>query len=249
MIGGASLRQAGFFFTLQTLSRQVSHRVALASSLAVGLAVILITARGQVLVSGVNGVASVPVAMLAGQSLLLASVLTGFRHAARIPAQLRASTTFGLAWPGNLAPYLSGVKLAGWIALALPTLGLLFIWHAAVLGASIAMRHLGVGLLVSSLLMETLFVRHRLVPFASGYVPTNSRGVAVAVALLCVSFALAWIERTALTTTPGYLMFVATLVGLTAAVAAVDRSSHTPAAPLELDQPTPFATQRLDLAG
>ena len=62
VVARTSLRQAGFFFTLQTLSRQVSHRVALASSLAVGLSLILITARGRVLVPGndVSDVASVP---------------------------------------------------------------------------------------------------------------------------------------------------------------------------------------------
>jgi hypothetical protein len=108
-----------------------------------------------------------------------ACVLSGFRHAARIPAELRPSSTFSLAWAGNLTPYISGVKLAGWIALVLPTLGGLFVWHATVLGTRLAALHLGVGLVVSALLMETLFLRYRLVPFASGYVPSGelrSRG-------------------------------------------------------------------------
>jgi hypothetical protein len=251
VVARTSLRAAGFCFTLQTLSRQVSHRVALASSLAVGLSLILITGRGRVWVSGVGGVASVPVAMLAGQSLLLASVLSGFRHAVRIPAELRGSTTFSLAWAGNLTAYLSGVKRAGWIALVLPTLGGLFIWHAIVLGLRLAVLHFGVGLAVSALLMETLFVRHRLVPFASGYVRSGElgvRGAASAVALLPVSFALAWVERFAVTTTAGYLTLVAVIAGLSAGVAAIDRASRGPATPLDLDGPTPMPTQRLDLA-
>jgi hypothetical protein len=253
VVARTSLRQAGFFFTLQTLSRQVSHRVALASSLAVGLSLMLITARGRVLVPGndVSDVASVPLALLAGQSLLLGSVLSGFRHAVRIPAELRASTTFSLAWAGTLTPYMSGVKLAGWIALVLPTHGGLFIWHATVLGNRLAALHLGVGLVVSALLMETLFVRYRLVPFASGYVPCGelrSRGGASAAVLLFVSFILAWIERFALTAPAGYLMLVATMIGLSAGVRAFDRASRRPAAPLDLDEPTPVPTQRLDLA-
>ena len=253
VVARTSLRQAGFFFTLQTLSRQVSHRVALASSLAVGLSLILITARGRVLVPGndVSDVASVPLALLAGQWLLLASVLSGFRHAVRIPAELRASTTFSLAWAGNLTPYISGVKRAGWIALVLPTLGGLFIWHAIVLGARLAALHLGVGLVVSALLMETLFLRYRRLPFASGYVPSGelrSRGVASVAALLFVSFALAWVERFALAAPAGYLMLVATMIGLSAGVRAFDRASRRPATPLDLDEPTPFPTQRLDLA-
>lgn len=250
VVARTSLRQAGFFFTMQTLSRQVSHRVAIASSLAVGLSLIVITARGRVVVAR-SDIASVPVAVLAGQSLLLACVLTGFRHAVRIPADLRASTTFTLAWPGNLTPYISGVKHAGWIALVLPTLGGLFIWHATVLGTRLAALHVGVGLVVSALLMETLFLRYRLVPLASGYVPSGelrSRGVASAAALLCVSFALAGVERFALTATAGYLMLVATMVLLTAGVVAVDRASHRPATPPDLDEPTPLPTQRLGLA-
>ena len=72
----------------------------------------------------------------------------------RIPAELRASTTFSLAWAGNLTPYLAGVKLAGWIALVLPTVGGLFVWHAILFGARLAALHLGVGVVVSALLME-----------------------------------------------------------------------------------------------
>ncbi len=249
-IAKTPLQQAGFFFTLQTLSRQVSHRVALASSFAVGLSLILITARGQLL-EGANDVASLPLTILAGQSLLLASVLGGFRHVVSIPAELRASSTFSLAWPGDLAPYISGVKLAGWIALVLPTLGCLFIWHDTVLGARLAALHFGVGLVESTLLMETLFVRYRLVPFASGYVPSGelrSRGVVSAVALLCVSFALAWVERFALTATTGYLTLLVIMVGLSAAAMAVDRASRRPITPLDLDEPTTLPTQRLDLA-
>jgi hypothetical protein len=250
VVARTSLRQAGFFFTLQTLSRQVPQRVALASWLAVGLSLIVITAQGRVLLAR-SDVASVPLAVLAGQSLLLACVLSGFRHAVRIPAELRASTTFSLAWAGNLTPYISGVKLAGWIALVLPTLGGLFIWHAIVRGARLAALHFGVGLVVSALLMETLFLRYRRLPFASGYVPSGelkSRGPAYLTALLFLSFTLAWVERLALTATPGYLMLVAIMVGLSAGVRAFDRASRRPAAPLDLDEPPPLPTQRLDLA-
>ena len=54
------LRQAGFFFTVQTLSRQVSHRLALASSLAVGLSLILVTTRGRVWLPALTSATSHP---------------------------------------------------------------------------------------------------------------------------------------------------------------------------------------------
>jgi hypothetical protein len=254
VVARTSLRQAGFLFTLQTVSRQVSHRVAVASSLAVGLSLMVITSAGWASVHSADAivVASIPLAVVAGQSLVLACVIGGFRHAVRIPAALRASTTFSLAWAGDLTPYISGVKLAGWIALVVPVLGGLFIWHAALLGIRLAVLHLGVGLVVSALLMETLFLRYRLVPLASGYVPTGdvtSRGVAFAAAVLLLLFALAWVERRALTTPAEYLSLVVIMAGLTAGVMATDRASRRPTTPLDLDEQAPFATQRLGLAG
>jgi hypothetical protein len=246
------LRQAGFFFTLQTLSRQASHRVALAASLAIGLSLMLITApRRLVPVNEVSDVASVSVALLAGQSLLLASVLTGFRHAVRIPAELAASSTFTLAWTGNATPYISGLKLAGWMLLVLPALGGLFIWHAIVLGIRLAALHFGVGVVVSVLLMEGLFVRCRLVPLVSGYVPftePGARNIVCAATLLLGSLALAWVERFALSAPGGYLVLVATLIGLSAGVRTFDRASRRPATPIDLDEPPQLPTQRLDLA-
>jgi hypothetical protein len=254
IVARTSVRQAGFFFTLQALSRQVTHRVAVASSLAVGLSLVLLTAQGRVWRPGndVGDVASPPLALLAGQWLLLTSVVGGFRHAVRIPAELRASTTFSLAWAGNLIPYISGVKRACWMALVLPTLGALFIWHVIVFGARLAALHLGVGLVVSALLMETLFVRYRLVPFVSGYVPSGElspRGVASAAVLLLLSFIVAWIERVALTAPEGYLLLVAAMIGLSVGVRGVDRASRRPAVSLDLDEAPPLPTQRLDLAG
>jgi hypothetical protein len=252
VIGGTSLRQAGFFFALQTLSRQVSHRVALAASFAVGLSLVLITAQGRVLAAGrdMGDVASIPVALLAGQWLLLGSAVSGFRHAVRIPAELGATTTFSLAWAGNRAPYISGVKRAGWFAVVLPTLAGLFLWHVVVLGVRLAALHLGVGLVVSTLLLETVFARYRRLPFVSCYTPTaelKSRGFVYLAALLIVSFGLAWIERSALTAPAGYLMLVASVLGLSGAMRAFDRASRWPAVPLDPDESV-LSAQRLNLA-
>lgn len=246
-----SLGQAGFFFALQTLTRQVSHRVVFASSVAIGVALMFITGQGRELVSG-HEVASIPLAVWAGQSLLLASVLGGFRHATRIPADLRASSTFSLAWAVNVTPYIGGVKRAGWIALVLPTLAGLFTWYAAVLGVHFATLHLGVGLAVSVLLMELLFLRYRRVPFASGYVPSGevtSRAAVSVAAIVCGAFALAWVERVVHSIPFGYLMLVATLLGLGAAIRTFERTWRGPTLALDLDEPPPLPTQRLDLAG
>jgi hypothetical protein len=138
------------------------------------------------------------------------------------------------------------------LALVLPTLGCLFIWHVAVLGVRLATLHLGVGLALAALLMELFFLHYRRLPFASGFVSSGelrSRGALSLLALLLASFTLAWIERAAATTAGGYLLLVAIMAVLVAAVMTVDRAWRRPAAPLELDEPPPLPTQRLDLAG
>jgi len=189
----SSLNQAGFWFTLQTLPRRVSHRAVLASAVAVGLSLMVITMGARVLVVQ-RDVASVPLAVLAAQSVLLASVLTGFRHAAQVPAEFRASSTFSLAWTGGTRPYLSGVKRAAWVALVVPILAGLFLWHSALLGVRVAGLHFVVGVAVSMLLIEALFLRYPRVPFVSGYVPSvelKSQGIAYVAAVLLLSFTLA----------------------------------------------------------
>jgi hypothetical protein len=76
----------------------------------------------------------------------------------------------------------------------------------------------------------------------------KSRGIAYVAVVLFVSFSLAWVERSALTATPEYLMLIAIMVGLSVGVMAFDRASRPPAAPLDLGEPPPLPTQRLDLA-
>jgi hypothetical protein len=249
VVARTSLRQAGFFFTLQTLSRRVSQRVAMAASLAIGMSLVVLTVSGG-LVTG-NDSRSIPVAVLAAQPMLIASVLSGFRHATRIPAELRAGNTFSLALVGDAAPYISGVKRAGWLAVAAPTLLALAIWHTAILGPHIALLHVGVGLPLSAVVMETLFLRYRRVPFVSGYVPgadVKLVGVAFLASVLSSSFALAWVERSSFETATGYVALLAVLLGLTVGLRVFDHASREPAAAIDLDEQPVLPTQRLNLA-
>ena len=143
------------------------------------------------------------------------------------------------------------MKRAGWIALVLPTLGGLFIWHATVLGARLAALHLGVGLALSALVMETLFLRHRRVPLVSGYVSSpdvKARGVVFLAAVVSVSFALAWAERFALETATGYVALLTVLLGPSVGMRAFGRASLGPAVVLDLDEQPALPTQRLNLA-
>ena len=248
-IARTPLRQAGFFFTLQTLSRRVTHRVAMATAWAVGLALIVVAAGGGRLATAGDG-GSIPLAFLAAQSLLLGSVLQGFRYATRVPSELLATTTFSLAWPGQAAPFIAGVKRAGWIAVAGPALLGLAVWHTAILGPRLAGLHLGVGAALSVLIIETMFLRERRLPFVNGSgstVDVKLRVTGFLVALLSVSFALAGIERWSFNNPTRYLVFVTTLIGLSVCLAVFDRMSNASSTTLEFDEDS-LSTQRLNLA-
>ena len=245
------LCQAGFFFTLQTLSRRVSHRAPMAASLAVGVSsVVLATARSGPI--DASEIETISVGLFAAQTLLMVSVLSGFRYVTRVPALLRASSTFSLAWSGNLGPYISGVKRAGLVALVVPVLAGVAILHAVILGPRLAALHFGVGLASSVLLLEALFLRCRRVPLVSSYVPggdVKSLGALSVVAVLLAALAFAWVERLALETASRYLILLSTLGGLSVAVRMFDRTARGSAVTIDFDEQELLPTQRLSLAG
>jgi len=240
-VARSPLQLAGFSFTLQTLPRRITHRAVVASAMAVGVSLIVITASGG------------NVTMLAAQSLLLASLLTGFRHAIQLPAELRASSTFRLAWTGHYRPYLSGVKRAGLVGVVLPALLVLSVWHTLIFGPRIAVLHFATGAVFSILMMDVLFLRYRHLPLVSAYVPRadlKSRGPAYVAAVLTASFALAWAEQSAMTAGTTYVVVLLLVgVGLAASVTALDRAWSATATVTDVDEEIPLPTQRLNLAG
>jgi hypothetical protein len=241
--------QAGFFFTLQSLTRSVTHRVTIATSMAIGLALVLINVGG---VGGVRALAltSVPVHRLAVQTWVLAAVLTGFRHAVRVPAEARANWTFHLAWSGDERPYLVGVKRAGLLALVVPTLILLFAWHAMVLAPRLALEHLASGAAAAVLMNEVLFLGYQKLPFASGYVRTEDLKSLVplyVVAVLIASLALAGLERAMLGTATGSALFFGSLAAAIVAVHAADVHRRRTRTPIDLDEPLGGTIRALEL--
>jgi hypothetical protein len=249
VVARSPLREAGFWFTFQTLPRRLNHRVALASSLAVGFSLIVVTAGDRILTAHTDA-AVVPVAILAAQSLLITSVLTGFRHAVQVPSDLRGSKTFSLAWTGDARSYLSGVKRAAFMGLALPVLTILALWHAAVLPVRVAVLHFGVGAAYSIFLIEVLFLRYRRVPFVSAYEPSveiKSHGALYVLVMLLLSFALAGTERLAFQAVVRYVALMIAIVGLTAAAAAFDRARKDPPPILDCEEEPALPTLRLGL--
>ena len=137
------------------------------ASAAVGVAVAAVMLRGVEL----RRTASADINVLLVQLVLIATVLAGFRHTMRVPAELRANWSLQLAWPGDDRPYLSGVKRAALAGLGLPLLVILVPLHVLTLGPAIAAVHFLFGLLLILIGLELLTMGLRKPPFASTYAP------------------------------------------------------------------------------
>jgi hypothetical protein len=216
--------QAGFFFTQQSLSRSLPHRLSMATSAAIGLAAATVSLRG-VDVRGVVDLSSTPVAVLAVQFVLIVMLLAGFRYAVRVPAELRANWTFQLSWSGDERPYLAGVKHAALFSLTLPIVLALYPLHAWILGFRVALVHGVAGVLACAVLLEALLLGVRKLPFASRYVPDDRLRVLAPIyvlGFLAATYGLASLERQALSSTTGTLGFLAGLLTVLACLRVVD---------------------------
>ncbi|MCA1563914.1 MAG: hypothetical protein LC804_27935 [Acidobacteria bacterium] len=243
--------QAGFFFTLHCLSRSPPHRATMTAAIGVGLASAAVSLRDLGIRSDVDP-SSMPLAPLAVQTLVMVAILTGFRQALRVPADLRASWTFHLSWGGHERAYLGGVKRAALMALVLPPLVALLPVHLLLFGSRAGSAHSAFGLLIALILLDVLLLGVRNLPFASSYVPSeNLKALApiYVIGTLLIAFALASAERLALTDTPGMRWFLGAFFLLFLATRALDfRNRRIPQA-LQFDDPARSSAQRLDLSG
>ncbi len=243
--------QAGFFFTLQSLSRSVPHRLAIATSVAVGLAAATVSVRGLD-IGQATDVASMPVSFLAVQGVLITALLVGFRHALRVPASLPANWAFHLAWPGDERPYFVGVKRAALVGVVLPILVALLPLHVWVLGSRVGLGHFGCGVLMALVLLDVLLLGFRKVPFASSYEPTGNLkalGPIYVLAFLFVTFGFASVERLALGSTGGTATLLSCAAALWVGLRMVDLRQRRGPVSIELEEALPTSIQRLDLSG
>jgi hypothetical protein len=217
---------------------------------AIGLAISTIILRGIDLGSAPD-VASLPVGLLAIQILLVMALVAGLRHAMHVPAELRANWTFHMAFAGDERPFISGVKRAAILVVVCPVLLALAPLHAAILGPKFAAVHAAWGALAALGFLEAAMLGFRKIPFASAYVPTGrlrTFGPPLVLAALAGAYALAWIERLALSTdNSGVLLAIAGALVL--ALRGLDALQRRSQVAMDLDEAPSPPTQRLGLAG
>jgi hypothetical protein len=261
LAGRDPVARAGFLFTMRALARNASHRVTMTASAAAGVAAatVMLPSVGLGRASMRDGVhraaESIDPSVFALQILLIVIVLFGFRHALRVPAELRANWSLQLAWPRDEGRFLTGVRRAAFAGVGLPLLLILVPLHFFLLGPHLAAAHFLFGVLLTLAGLEVATIGQRKPPFASGYASArNLKAIVPLMAPVALGgiFALARLERAAFRDARGMVMLFAACVLLRVGLRALDARQRerrrAAGEPVEWDE-LPAAMQRIDLNG
>jgi hypothetical protein len=243
------LTRAGFFFTVHTLWRSGTHRLTMAVAVALALALTTVALQG-VEVRHLAESSRAMTSVLAIQPMVILVLFAGFRHAARVPAQLRANWAFQLSWSGEARPYMAGVKRAALLAVACPALLMLFPIHVALLGSGSAVLHLLCGLFIAIASLDVVMLGFRTLPFASSYVGGGNLKAWLPLCVLGfwpVTRMLATLERVATGDASTTIALLAGLAAVSAGIRMYARSQRESYGPVEFYE-LPVETQRLDLS-
>lgn len=246
----SAVSRAGFFFTLCVLFRSAPHRVAMAVSMAVALALTAAMFGGGGLIPSPDA-SSTRVSVWALQTFVLMALAAGFRHAVAVPAELPANWVFRQAWSGDLRRYLMGVRRAAVVGIACPVIVALLPFHLHLLGAPAALFHVLTGVLIARLLLGTFLTGSSKPPFISSYVPQgNLKSLApiYLIGALVVGLSVAAVERWAARTPGGAGLFVLVLVVLVID-SKVWQSRRAQLVSVGVDDPPEPSIQTLGLSG
>jgi len=240
--------QAGFFFTWQTLTRSTPHRTIVAIAAAAGLTHLLVALA----LSGVARVelTSMSLGVFAINSMMLVSLVVGFRYAVTVPPELASNWTIRMAWLGDERAYLAGVKRAALVTLVTVPLLVLLPLHIALFGFVIAIVHALLGFGIATATLDGLLLSYRRFPLACSYVPVATPKLLWPAGLstvLLAAYGCADVERWALQTetrTAGLGVAVGAIVLL---MKIIDRANRRERLPVHFDERPAPATQRLGL--
>jgi hypothetical protein len=180
LIARTPAARAGFYFTLAALWRNKAHRLTVAGALAVGLAMALVTLSRSNAEPGAGPSAG----LLAIQPLLYGTLLVGFRHAVRVPAELRANWATQLAWRGHARSFAGGVQWAAILTLVLPAVLIVMPLVVVVAGWQAAWVHALLGVAGAVILLDVLMLNYDKVPFLCSYVPSENAKATVPLMVL-----------------------------------------------------------------
>ena len=244
--------QAGFFFTLQTLARSALHRACLASVLAGGIAVVVVTFGTRGPWSPIESAAAPPVNQLAVQMMLLFCLVAGLRGALARPSELRANWSFRLHWDGDARRYLAGARRAAGVGVVLPVLLVMAPAHAYAWGPGMAAWHLVLGGLAAWILLDVVLMRFGKLPFTCSYSPKGTlktRWSWYLLAFLASTYGFCTLENLAFASARGPALLVSGLGATIAALAVYRRRRVERTLTVIFDDPPELPTLRLGVWG
>jgi hypothetical protein len=246
IIHGQTAR-AGYFFTLAAMWRSSLHRLTIACAGAAAVAVAVVTLSGVDLQDVVTA-GDVPTAVFALQPMFYGALLVAFRHAVRVPAELRANWAFRLAWRDREREFMAGTRLAALTGIAMPALAIVLPLFWFLIGLPTALAHAALGCAGAMVVLEALFLVYDKVPFTCTYLPSENLktfGIPYVVIFLIGASTFAGMERAALQSPAAavrtIILLTAIYVGLRIANL---RQIKRP--PIDFDE-APATTQRLGL--
>jgi hypothetical protein len=192
--------RAGYFFTLAAIWRSSIHRLTIACAGAAGVAAAIVTLSG-IDVQDTATAAELPTAVFAIQPMFYGALLVAFRHAVRVPAELRANWGFRLAWRDRDREFLAGVKLAALVGIVIPALIVVLPLFWFLLDLPLAIAHATLGFAGALVVLEALFLAYDKVPFTCTYLPSENLkalGIPYVVLFLTGASIFAGMERAAL---------------------------------------------------
>lgn len=237
-----SAARAGFYFAVAAMWRSNTHRLTLACAAAVGFAMAVVALSKSTLSSG-----NPSPRLLAVQPLVYGALLVGFRHAVRLPAELRANWAFQLAWRDQTRAFVAGVKAAAALGLVLPAVVVVLPIDLPALGLRGALEHVGLGLAGGLVFIELLMLTYEKVPFTCSYLPSeNMKALAPLYAMAFVAGAslFAQMQHDALAGSGGLRALV--IIGVAFVLLRVVSARRAPAGPIQFDE-APSTFQRLGL--
>lgn len=191
---------------------------------------------------------SVPAYVFSTQTIALAVLLAGFRHMTRLPADIRASRLFRLAWVADSSHFLAGVRRGAFVGIVLPAIVLLLPPHLYLLGTRLALMHALSGCLLSAALISLMTIRTSQLPFVASYAPAqdlSTVGPIVLIGGLIAVSIFSLIERFALADIASAAIFWSIMAAAMLGQLAVGRNPQLDL-PTAFDVPAP-GTTRLDL--
>jgi hypothetical protein len=251
LVAGGRPGALGFFaFTVHTLIRSARHRLVLAASLAAGCALSVVTVVSSAY-EWDKWDAPTTEALLSVQLLLAFCAVFGLRIATAIPSDLRANWTFRLLDPGQPGPWLRGFRRAAFWCGLVPLLLIQLPANAVWLGWNVAGLHALAGVVLGAIILETLFLGFRKVPFACAFVSGSgtpkARWAFYWFGFTTYAFALAAVEVRAIRSPVAFSWFLFLAVVVLAALVVYRNRRLGEGFPSQFDDESEWQVQTLNL--